>query len=181
MKNPAGWLVVVGALLGATACTTTAPSPDLTQCKGGPGTTDDAKLAACAAIIQAADQSDSVRADAYFNRAKVFFLKDDYDRAIADFDQTIGLRPDAHGALTLRGMAYSRKGDYDRAIADYTKALQLYPGFGMAMGGLSEAREAKARLAGGGKSMVIRARGATAKRSSMRDLPKICKFPVARR
>jgi len=44
-------------------------------------------------------------------------------------------------------MAYAGKGEYDRAIAYYTKALQLYPGLGMADGGLAEAKEAKARLA----------------------------------
>ncbi|MEQ1754729.1 MAG: tetratricopeptide repeat protein [Micropepsaceae bacterium] len=89
--------------------------------------------------------------DAYFSRAKIYFHKHDYDQAIADFDQTIRLEPKAIGAITLRGMAHANKGDYDRAIADYTRALQLYPGFGMAEGGLTAAREAKARLAGGQK------------------------------
>jgi tetratricopeptide (TPR) repeat protein len=46
-------------------------------------------------------------------------------------------------------MAYAHKGDYDRAIEDYTHALQLFPGFGMAQGGLAEAKEAKARITGG--------------------------------
>ncbi|MDZ4738333.1 MAG: tetratricopeptide repeat protein [Alphaproteobacteria bacterium] len=89
--------------------------------------------------------------DAYFSRAKIYFHKHDYDQAIGDFSQTIRLEPKAFGAVTLRGMTYARKGDYDRAIADYTKALQLYPGFGMAEGGLTEARESKARLTGGQK------------------------------
>ncbi len=151
MKNPAGWFVVAGALFGATACTTTNAPPDFAQCKGGPGTTDDARLAGCTAVIEAERQTDEARSDAYFSRAKLFLSKKDYDRAIADLDQTIRLEPKAVGALTLRGMAYSNKGDYDRAIADYTKALELYPGLGMATGGLTEAREAKARLAGGQK------------------------------
>ncbi len=89
--------------------------------------------------------------DAYFSRAKIYFHKHNYDLAIADFGQTIRLEPKAFGAFTLRGMAHARKGDYDRAIADYTKALALDPGFGMAEGGLTEAREAKTRLAGGQK------------------------------
>jgi tetratricopeptide (TPR) repeat protein len=89
--------------------------------------------------------------DAYFSRAKIYFNQGDYDHAVAEFGQTIRLEPGAFGAFTLRGMAYAKKGDYDRAIADYTKALQLDPGFGMAEGGLTEAQEAKARLAGGQK------------------------------
>jgi tetratricopeptide (TPR) repeat protein len=87
--------------------------------------------------------------DAYFKRATAYLNKGDADRAIADYTQTIRLKPDSVGAFTLRGMAYAHKGDYDRAIADYTHALQLYPGFGMAEGGLAEAKAAKAKMSGG--------------------------------
>jgi tetratricopeptide (TPR) repeat protein len=48
-------------------------------------------------------------------------------------------------------MAYAGKGDYDHAVEDYSHALRLRPGFGMAEGGLAEAKAAKARLAGGQK------------------------------
>ena len=88
-------------------------------------------------------------ADAYFRRATAYLNKGDNDHAVADYTRAMQLKPDSTGALTLRGMAYAHKGDYDRAIEDYTRALQLNPGFGMAEGGLAEAKEAKARRAGG--------------------------------
>lgn len=89
--------------------------------------------------------------EAYYARAKAYLDKKDFGRAIADFDRTIRLKPDSAGAFTLRGMAYAGKGDYDRAIADYTQALKLKPDLGMAQSLLDEARDAKAKLAGGQK------------------------------
>jgi tetratricopeptide (TPR) repeat protein len=71
------------------------------------------------------------------------------DAQISACTAIVETKPDSASALTLRGMAYAHKGDYDRAIADYARALQLAPGFGMAEGGLAEAKAAKARLAGG--------------------------------
>ena len=185
MANHTTLFVVTVALLVVAGCATPDTSTAWAQCKGGPGITDDVKMAGCTAVIQSGREADETRAeafqnrcwlykqkeefeaaihdcdraiklnpdysDAYFSRAKIYFHKHNYDRAIADFGQTIRLEPKAFGAFTLRGMAHARKGDYDRAIADYTKALALDPGFGMAEGGLTEAREAKARLAGGQK------------------------------
>jgi tetratricopeptide (TPR) repeat protein len=108
------------------------------------------------AAIRDCDQAIELKPDymdAYFRRATAYLNKGDDDHAIADYDQTIRLKPDSAGAFTLRGMAYAHKGDYDRAIEDYTHALQLYPGFGMAEGGLAEAKAAKARLTGGGQAL----------------------------
>jgi len=51
-----------------------------------------------------------------------------YDRAIADYNEAIRLRPEAR-FLSSRGDSYNYKGDYDRAIADYDRALALNPGF----------------------------------------------------
>lgn len=87
--------------------------------------------------------------DAYRTRAVAYLAKRDYDHAIADCSSMIALKPDSAGTLILRGMAYAGKGDYDLAIEDYSHALRLRPGLGMAEGGLTEARTAKARLAGG--------------------------------
>jgi tetratricopeptide (TPR) repeat protein len=104
------------------------------------------------AAIRDCDRAIALKPDyreAYFRRATVYLNTGDNVRAIADYTQAIRLKPDSSSALTLRGMAYAHKGDYDRAIEDYTRALQLEPGFGMAEGGLAEAKAAKARMAGG--------------------------------
>ena len=52
------------------------------------------------------------------SRESLIADKGDYDRAIADFDQAIQLKPDYADAYYNRGIAYHDKGDYDRAIAD---------------------------------------------------------------
>lgn len=109
----------------------------------------DAALRDCGQAI-ALDPND---AEAYRSRASLYFFGTrDYDRAIADLDQAIRLEPGSGGKHLFRGMAHARKGDYDRAIEDLDRALQLNPNLsGMATSELAEAKEAKARLAGGQK------------------------------
>ena len=53
--------------------------------------------------------------------------KGDNDRAIADYDQAIRLKPDDAVAYNNRGAAWYGKGDYARAIGDYDRALQIDP------------------------------------------------------
>ena len=48
-----------------------------------------------------------------------------YDRAIADFDETIRLDGTVAWTFASRGYALRFTGQYDRAIADYRKALTL--------------------------------------------------------
>jgi TPR repeat protein len=60
-------------------------------------------------------------------RADAFYLKFDYDKAIADDDEALRLRPDDPSILTRRGEAYQGKANFDRALADYNEALRLKP------------------------------------------------------
>ncbi len=53
--------------------------------------------------------------------------KGEYDRAIADYDKAIALKPKYADFYNNRGIAYDKKGEYDRAIADYDKAIALNP------------------------------------------------------
>jgi tetratricopeptide (TPR) repeat protein len=65
-------------------------------------------------------------AEFYYKRGTAFINKGDYDRAIADYDQAIRLKPTT-SAYGSRALAYSSKGEYDRAIADCDQALKLDP------------------------------------------------------
>jgi tetratricopeptide (TPR) repeat protein len=49
------------------------------------------------------------------------------DRAIAEYNTAIRLKPDFAEADLARGGAYSAKQDYARAVADYEKAIQPNP------------------------------------------------------
>lgn len=53
--------------------------------------------------------------------------QDYLDRAIADLDQVIQLRPDYAEAYFYRGLSYADKGDHAAAITDYSQAIQLNP------------------------------------------------------
>jgi len=92
------------------------------------GSDDDASIIGCTNVLnRGARESQEDRATAYNNRGWSYSNKDDYDRAIADFDEAIRLDPKFGLALVNRGWAYERKGDYTRAIADYDEAIHLDP------------------------------------------------------
>jgi tetratricopeptide (TPR) repeat protein len=60
---------------------------------------------------------------AYFHRGNAWYDKDEYDRAIADYSDSLRLDQDA-ATYTNRGLCYSRKKEPDRAIRDFTAALE---------------------------------------------------------
>jgi len=63
----------------------------------------------------------------YHNRGVDWANKGEPDKAIADFDQALRLKPDYASAYTHRGHAWTDKGEVDKAIEDLNRALQLNP------------------------------------------------------
>ena len=63
--------------------------------------------------------------EAYFDRAHVYCLIDDFDKAIKDFTRVIELDPDHAFTHVQRGKVYSKKGCSDRAIDDFKRAIEL--------------------------------------------------------
>jgi tetratricopeptide (TPR) repeat protein len=68
----------------------------------------------------------------YNNRGFTYLSKDDYDRALADFNQAIQLQPGSTLAYFNRASVYFVKQDYDRALADLNQVIQLQPNFDLA-------------------------------------------------
>ncbi len=66
------------------------------------------------------------------DRAIDYYKRGLYDRAIAEYDQAIKLKPDYANAYYNRGVAYMSKGLYDRAIEDYDTAIRLRPDYAKA-------------------------------------------------
>jgi tetratricopeptide (TPR) repeat protein len=100
------------------------------------------------------DQSIAISQDpgfpaAYLERGTAYFLQDDYDKAIADFnvvvksgpslDRTVSLIEQAY---LLRALSYQAKELYPQAIADYQSALKLDPKNARAWYGLGTAKQA---------------------------------------
>ena len=71
-------------------------------------------------------------AEAYYVRGTAYLDKDNYDRAIAEFDKAIQLEPDFADAYFMRGIAYLDKDNHDRAIVEFDKAIQLGLDYGEA-------------------------------------------------
>jgi tetratricopeptide (TPR) repeat protein len=63
----------------------------------------------------------------YYNRGLAYRGKDDYDRAIKNYDEAISINPEGADAYYSRGDAYHGKGDYDQAIRDYDEAIRINP------------------------------------------------------
>src|SRR3990167_1447222 len=59
---------------------------------------------------------------AYLRIARTYRLKEQYDRAIEDYNKMIVLRPQHRRIYSYRGIAYYKKGLIDKAISDFQKA-----------------------------------------------------------
>jgi tetratricopeptide (TPR) repeat protein len=97
-----------------------------------------AAIKACTAIIDASD-SGYVLDAAYLHRGMAYLQKGNYDSAIADFSEAIGLNPAYAEAYFRRGTAHQAKGGYDNAIADFDQVIQLDPKDPEAYNGRGEA------------------------------------------
>src|SRR6516225_4524028 len=93
-------------------------------CESEDAVTVDQRIDGCSAVINAARDKGDKLAEAFNNRGVGYRLKGDYNRAIADYDQAIKLKPSAEGYFN-RGNAQLGKGHYDRAIDDYNQAIRL--------------------------------------------------------
>jgi lipoprotein NlpI len=80
---------------------------------------------------------------AYEGRGEAYHGQGDYDRAIADFEQVIGLDPKYVMAYNNRALAYYVKGNIDHAIVDYDQSIKLDPKNATAFNGRGSAYEAK--------------------------------------
>ena len=111
--------LAVGLMITAGSATTWAD--DKGDCRNGKDV--DVRIKACSAVIQ----GDAKDATAYHNRGMALLSKGDLDKAMADFDQAISLKPDYASAYDSRARIFVAKGDYTRAVADVTKAGELAP------------------------------------------------------
>ena len=84
---------------------------------------------ACAWLLDNGRLNRADNAKAHYNRGWSYRDKGQFERALADYDEAIRLKPDYAEAYNGRGIAYKQKGRYARAIADYDTALRLEPNY----------------------------------------------------
>jgi tetratricopeptide (TPR) repeat protein len=93
------------------------------RCDGAGG---DAFEACSALIASGREQTADLAAD-YVQRGNVLFARGQFDTAISDYSQAIGLTPDIGAPWFDRGTAYARVCKLDAAVADFSRALTLVP------------------------------------------------------
>lgn len=122
----AGLFVAIGFLRPAPADAVTPQQLD--WCKNmSDAYSPDLRIQGCTAAIQSGQWSGKELAWAFIDRCFGYFTKRDYDSAVADCNQAIGLDPENAYPYELRGTAYHGKGEYDSAIKDFDRAIVLDP------------------------------------------------------
>ena len=110
------------ALLGALALP--AAADDYSICTDETG---EKQIAACTRLITARKLDRTRLRSALEHRGRAYADKDNFDRAIGDYNEAIRLDSKVASAFENRGLAYANKRDFDRAIADLTEAIRLDP------------------------------------------------------
>lgn len=89
------------------------------------GKEPDLRIAVCTEIIRKNPGVTKKLGLAYFLRGNAYQAKQDYEHAIADYDESLRLAPGIAVVVKHRGVAYAHKGDYDHSIEDLEQLLQL--------------------------------------------------------
>jgi len=118
------WRVLAGAAVAMVLAAQPAAADDADTCRTASG---DAAIAACTRAINSGIRGSEL-AEILLYRGTAYKMKDDLNRAIADFSETIRLDPKSPFAYGQRGLVYNQKRDYDHAIADLTRFIALNPG-----------------------------------------------------
>lgn len=66
-------------------------------------------------------------AEAWNHRATVFYLMDDYRRAMADIAETLKREPRHYGAIAGMGLIFLHQGDHKNAYGAFERVLAIYP------------------------------------------------------
>jgi tetratricopeptide (TPR) repeat protein len=87
----------------------------------------DVAIAACSAAISSGNYKGDRLAELYNSRGAEWRLKDNYERAIADYNEALILAPGYAAALSNRCWAFAVIGKGAEALADCNESLRLRP------------------------------------------------------
>lgn len=90
--------------------------------------------------------SDQFNAMALNNRGFAYYRKQNYEKAIADFDRAIRMAPRLADAYNNRGNIRLIAGALDQAMLDFNRAIQLNPQHALAFNNRANVHQAKGNL-----------------------------------
>ncbi|MBX3499887.1 MAG: tetratricopeptide repeat protein [Alphaproteobacteria bacterium] len=103
-------------------------SPEWERCVNRGNQLDtDLQIGSCTAIIQAGRETTNKLGIAYGNRGLAWRRRGDNDKAMADYNQAIKLKPDSVSSINGRGNIYNDRKQWDLALADFNLAMRLSP------------------------------------------------------
>src|SRR5262249_38857129 len=94
------------------------------DCKSDP---PDTTIRGCTRVISNSRETPHNRAVAFSNRGRAYRIKGDWDRAMADYNESLELDPRLSNAHLGRGLVLAHRENYDLAIEEYDKAIELDP------------------------------------------------------
>lgn len=78
-------------------------------------------------------------AEAYEQRAMIYFYQEKFDRVIEDYLAYVRIAPPRAEAYRMLGMGYLKNGDYDQAVDRFNRAIEMEPGMFSAYANRAEA------------------------------------------
>jgi tetratricopeptide (TPR) repeat protein len=93
----------------------------------------DAAISACSRLISSGKLAGNALSEAYQWRGSAYIAKSLYDRALADFGESIRVDPRDYVSFTKRGLLYAVRGDYDSALQELNKAIQIQSNYALAL------------------------------------------------
>jgi lipoprotein NlpI len=136
-------LAIALALIGGFSLEAASQEQDVQKVCSGASPDMNAIIAACTKLIGSGKLTNDESSRVLNNRGAIYSMKGDKNRAIADFNKAIRLRPDYASAFNNRGNIHKEKGDIDRAIADFSEAIRFKPDYVEAFINRSSAYEIK--------------------------------------
>jgi tetratricopeptide (TPR) repeat protein len=81
------------------------------------------------ALLEEENLTDDRRSSLAFEQGNIFVADQNYEAAIASYDQAVKIKPDLHEAWYNRGISLSKLGQYEAAIASYDQAVKIKPDY----------------------------------------------------
>ena len=117
---------------GTPAGAQSAKIKNLESCNSVGSISLDLQISGCTALIESGALMPQGLVVAHNIRGNAYLKKNEYDRAIQDYDESVRINPNYAKAFNNRGVAHQRKGEYERAIENFDEAIRLDPSYAIA-------------------------------------------------